>query len=134
MAMFGNLELQVRSINYREGLLISFANHPPSIHVPAQSCQSPSQEHSNFKNIGFAMLTLFRASTGEDWQELLVLCYKGDFTWVGAVAYWFSFIGLTLFVTMNMFVMVIANYFEQAENSLDEYILLRNFRRVRACE
>ena len=99
-----------------------------------QSSQSPSQEHSNFKHIGWAMLTLFRASTGEDWQELLVLCAtKGKFGWEGAVAYWFSFIGLTLFVTMNMFVMVIANYFEQAENSLDEYILLRNFRRVRAC-
>ena len=79
------------------------------------------------------MLTLFRASTGEDWQELLVLCYEGEFGQVGAVAYWFTFVGLTLFVVMNMFVMVIANYFEQAENGLDEYMLLRNFRRVSAC-
>merc|ERR1719267_332343 len=32
--------------------------------------------HSNFGNLGFAMLTLFRISTGEDWHSLQHDCIK----------------------------------------------------------
>jgi len=57
--------------------------------------------HSNFRDLGFAMLTLFRISTGEDWHTIMHDCMV-----VTKVAplYFVTFILLIMFVLINVFV------------------------------
>ena len=40
--------------------------------------QESLDEHANFQDVGTAMLTLFRMSTGEDWQEIMHDCARQE--------------------------------------------------------
>merc|ERR1719401_1444836 len=37
--------------------------------------------HGNFRNFGWAAITLFRASTGEAWNEVMHDLWKGEMDW-----------------------------------------------------
>jgi hypothetical protein len=68
--------------------------------------------HANFDDWGSAMLVLLRTMTGEDWQELMFGCgtiAKPSAAWL----YFGSYVFLASFVTINLFVMIIADNFDQ---------------------
>ena len=57
--------------------------------------------HANFQNLGFAMITLFRISTGEDWHLIMHDCMR-----VNTIAslYFVIFVIVISFVMINVFV------------------------------
>jgi len=57
--------------------------------------------HTNFKNLGFAMLTLFRISTGEDWHTIMHDCMQVTHA---APLFFVVFILCIMFVLINVFV------------------------------
>ena len=68
--------------------------------------------HANFDDWGSAMLLLLRTMTGEDWQVVMFGCS----TLASPVAVWLffgSYVFLASFVTINLFVMIIADNFDQ---------------------
>jgi hypothetical protein len=63
-----------------------------------------TSEYSNFNNFGQAMLMLLRIATGEEWH--LIMCdYTKDS--VGMEIYFLSFVAISNFVILNLFIMVI---------------------------
>lgn len=87
-------------------------------------------ENANFDSFGNAMLTLFRMSTGEDWNGIMHHClkppdcipteYSSCYNYV-AVVYFVSFIIFGQFIMIQLFIAVILENFEQefnAENQL----------------
>jgi len=61
-------------------------------------------EYTNFNNFGMAMMTLLRIATGEDWH-LIMHDYMTDIP--ESPYYFLSFVTITTFIMMNMFIMVI---------------------------
>jgi voltage-gated sodium channel len=61
-------------------------------------------EYTNFKNFGLAMITLLRVATGEEWN---VVMYDYIDETPAAIVYFLSFVTITTFVMLNMFIMVI---------------------------
>jgi hypothetical protein len=60
--------------------------------------------YTNFNNFGQAMITLLRIATGEEWN-LIMYDY---FEEIPAAPYYFiSFVTITTFIMLNMFIMVI---------------------------
>jgi hypothetical protein len=59
------------------------------------------------------MLTLFRVATGEDWQNLMYACYEGEYGKYPAALYFLFFVFGSAFVTLNIFVAIIAENFEE---------------------
>lgn len=57
--------------------------------------------HANFENLGMAMLTLFRVSTGEDWNQIMHDCMK---EFAPAPLYFIIFNVVIGFVLINVFV------------------------------
>ncbi|EGR32725.1 hypothetical protein IMG5_072530 [Ichthyophthirius multifiliis] len=66
--------------------------------------------YNNFFNFGNAMITLFRCSTGENWQVFMFDCGKteGSFSKI----YFISFILICTFIMLNLFILIIIQYFE----------------------
>ncbi|CAB4001908.1 voltage-dependent N-type calcium channel subunit alpha-1B-like isoform X1, partial [Paramuricea clavata] len=82
-------------------------------------------KYNNFQDIARSLLLLFRSSTGENWQEIMLSCSDGAMcderanpqsktcgstTW--AIAYFCTFIFLCMFFMLNLFVAVIMDNFE----------------------
>lgn len=90
--------------------------------------------HFNFESFHSAMLTLYRMSTGEDWYVVMYDCAKV----VGkpiALLYFCSFITITSFLLMNLFIMVILQNYEDYEDKPESALMLFNkhvkwFRKV----
>jgi hypothetical protein len=75
-------------------------------------------EYVNFHDFGFALLVLLRVSTGEEWNLILFDCVKA----VGypvSVPYFVSFVMITTFILLNLFVMVVLQEYENVENNPD---------------
>ena len=61
--------------------------------------------HANFQNLGMAILTLFRVSTGEDWHNIMHDCMDHDGSGSGATPlYFLVFNIMIMFVLINVFV------------------------------
>jgi hypothetical protein len=60
-------------------------------------------DYTNFKNFGQAMISLIRISTGEEWNVIMYDLEDGPI----APIYFISFVVITSFVMLNMFIMVI---------------------------
>jgi hypothetical protein len=60
-------------------------------------------DYTNFKNFGQAMISLIRISTGEEWNIIMYDLADGPI----APIYFISFVVITSFVMLNMFIMVI---------------------------
>ena len=68
--------------------------------------------HANFHTIGVALLTLFRAVTGETWNGIMHECFASDAAW--AVLYFVPFNLIGSFVLLNLVVAVILENFGTA--------------------
>eukprot|EP00939_MAST-03C_sp_MAST-3C-sp1_P002275 g2275.t1 len=75
--------------------------------------------HSSFRDFPNAMLTLFRVSTGEDWQNLMYASYDGDFGKYGSSVYFVTFVFVAAFIILNLFVMIISDNFEKGDDGDD---------------
>eukprot|EP01050_Picozoa_sp_SAG11_P014953 SAG11_NODE_1893_length_4102_cov_4.762678_1_plen_891_part_00 len=92
-------------------------------------------EYNNFENWGAAMVTLFRVSTGEEWQELAFQCAKGPNGYWVAIIYFLVFVWISCMVVLNIFVMVISAGMEENNTNTRKtlakdltHILAREFR------
>eukprot|EP00761_Pharyngomonas_kirbyi_P014924 gb/GECH01014955.1/.p1 GENE.gb/GECH01014955.1/~~gb/GECH01014955.1/.p1 ORF type:complete len:1446 (+),score=208.71 gb/GECH01014955.1/:1-4338(+) len=83
-------------------------------------------KHANFENIGYALLTLFRATTGEDWNGIMYECEVQEpncsdklgncgSPWMSQI-YWISFTIIGMYVLLNLFVAVILENFSTVTN------------------
>ena len=70
----------------------------------------PLNKYRNFGSFGVALVTLFKAATGENWQNIMAACYE-EKTWL-AIPYFVTFIILTTFLMVNLFIAVIMDNFE----------------------
>ncbi|CDW88937.1 cation channel family protein [Stylonychia lemnae] len=77
-------------------------------------------EYKNFKNFGLAMLTLFRISTGEDWNNVMYdtmnpknCAFKTDCVSSFAPIYFISFVLICSYVMLNLFVLIILQQFDK---------------------
>lgn len=66
-------------------------------------------KHVNFKTFYNAIITLWRACTGESWNAIMHECFK-EKGWL-AVIFWVTFQLLTFFIFMNVFIAVIYENF-----------------------
>ena len=96
--------------------------------------------HANFRNFGMSLLTLFRCSTGEDWQDIMydIIAKRPD----GAVSliwslqahiYFVVFEFFSSFIVLNLFVMIITENFDYSNaesRSLMSEIELYKFREL----
>ena len=64
----------------------------------------------NFKSFYIAMMTLFRASTGESWNGIMHDCYASEN--IIAVFFWTAFQLMSFFIFMNVFIAVIGESFD----------------------
>ncbi|OMJ71655.1 hypothetical protein SteCoe_30075 [Stentor coeruleus] len=71
---------------------------------------------TNFNNFGNAMILLLRCSTGEDWFNIMYDCNKAQDMAVCAV-FFISFITITTFIMLNLFIMVIIQNYEEHEGN-----------------
>lgn len=65
---------------------------------------------NNFSNFNYAMVLLFRCSTGESWWSFMFDTYKSN---PYAPLYWIPFIVICNFIMMNLFILVILDEFEK---------------------
>mmetsp|Transcript_14909 Transcript_14909/g.2496 ORF Transcript_14909/g.2496 Transcript_14909/m.2496 type:complete len:120 (+) Transcript_14909:1269-1628(+) len=96
-------------------------------------------QHANFESFYNSVLTLFRASTGESWNGLMLDCFgyecSGSSEKCGnpiyALVFWLSYTALATFVFINIFIAVILEKFESAEDEelgvnktdIDNYVI-----------
>jgi len=66
---------------------------------------------TNFENFGMAMLALFRISTGENWHLMMFQTIKSEGNYT-PVIYYISFIVITSFVMLNLFIMIFIQSYE----------------------
>ena len=83
--------------------------------------------HANFSSFGYAMLLLFRLSTGEEWQCIMADCRRvsppycseqmGDCpnSWF-AVIYFVTFICIVMFVVLNLLIAIILSGYDKVLN------------------
>ena len=66
----------------------------------------------HWRNIGIALLTLFRVATLEDWTDVM---YKGmelsSYSWI----FFVSFVVLGTFVVINLFIAIVINNLDEAK-------------------
>ena len=67
-------------------------------------------DNVNFKSFYIAMMTLFRASTGESWNGIMHDCFEGE--GMMAVIFWIAFQLMSFFIFMNVFIAVIGESFD----------------------
>lgn len=65
---------------------------------------------NNFSNFNYAMVLLFRCSTGESWWSFMFDTYRAN---PYAPLYWIPFIVICNFIMMNLFILVILDEFEK---------------------
>lgn len=70
------------------------------------------REHANFSNVFISLLTLFRMSTGEGWNEIMNDAMRAN--WLYALLF-VAFITTSTFVMLNMFIMIILDNYDNAE-------------------
>ena len=70
-------------------------------------------EYTNFSNFGMAMIALLRISTGEEWNIIMYDFHEG---WIAPI-YFISFVTITSFVMLNMFIMVILQQYDEHHKS-----------------
>jgi cell division protein FtsB len=63
------------------------------------------------------MMLLIRASTGENWNYIMIDCYNSN--GIIAIFYWVMFVIITTFVFLNIFVAVIYEAFNDIKSSED---------------
>lgn len=73
---------------------------------------------ANFETFYMAVVTLFRASTGESWNGIMHDCSSGGKT-VLSVIFWISFVLMAFFIFMNVFIAVIYENFNDIMSSED---------------
>ena len=95
--------------------------------------------HANFGNFPVAMMTLFRCSTGENWNDIMRDCMKQDDPcnanpWqLGCVnyfmspAYFVSFMLFGSFVMLNLFIAVILDAFDTMLHQEEGAVTARDF-------
>ena len=88
-------------------------------------CQEFLSDHANFDTFGTALLTLFRATTGESYNGLMHDCMRlpnefcpepagpGSCGSLWAVPYWLSFVVISQFTVMNLVIAAVLNEFAQ---------------------
>lgn len=86
-------------------------------------------QHNNFESFGAAMLTLFRVSTGEDWQLLAFQAANGPNGYTVAILYFVIFQWVAAMVILNIFVMVIAAGMEE-NNDNDKKSLAKDLTAI----
>lgn len=72
--------------------------------------------YTNFHDFGNAMIILFRCSTGEDWYNIMNDCTQAQHLATCAV-FFISFITITTFIMLNLFIMVIIQNYEEHEGN-----------------
>jgi hypothetical protein len=77
--------------------------------------------YTNFKNFHMAMIALFRISTGEEWNSIMYDCEESNGYIVSAV-YFGSFVTITTFIMLNMFIMIIVQEYENYESDAENII------------
>lgn len=79
-------------------------------------------ENVNFRSFYMAMLTLWRAATGESWNGIMHECYYG---YGGiAIGFWLLFQLVAFFIFMNVFIAVIGESFNDNQATEDENDIL----------
>ena len=73
--------------------------------------------NTNFRSLYISFMSLFRCSTGENWNAIMHECI--DQTGNIAIVYWLSFQFITYFIFMNVFVAVIYESFVSIQASED---------------
>lgn len=80
--------------------------------VPLED-ESGIDRNNNFQTFPMAMLLLFRCSTGENWQLMMMTCSNSDVSFAdAAIPYFITFNILCGFMIVNLFVAVICDNFE----------------------
>jgi hypothetical protein len=79
-------------------------------------------ENVSFTTFYLAMMTLWRASTGESWNGIMHDCFNS--TGIIAVFYWLMFQLIAFFVFMNVFIAVIGESFNDNQATEDENDIL----------
>jgi hypothetical protein len=79
-------------------------------------------EDVNFRSFYIAMMTLWRASTGESWNGIMHDCQNSE--GVIAVAFWVAYQLMTFFIFMNVFIAVIGESFNDNQATEDENDIL----------
>eukprot|EP01062_Namystynia_karyoxenos_P009751 TRINITY_DN13451_c0_g1_i2.p1 TRINITY_DN13451_c0_g1~~TRINITY_DN13451_c0_g1_i2.p1 ORF type:complete len:3365 (+),score=976.18 TRINITY_DN13451_c0_g1_i2:103-10197(+) len=92
----------------------------------------PNNDHiefSNFRNLGYAMVTLFEISTTEGWLEIMEWCsieppecneaLDECGSHLLARLYFIIFLVLSGFIIINLFVAIVIEYFDQAKRYQD---------------
>ncbi|KAL4505974.1 hypothetical protein ABPG72_013735 [Tetrahymena utriculariae] len=76
-------------------------------------------KYNNFENFGNAMITLFRCSTGENWYQFMFDCGKTSDCVEGkdcgspfSTLFFISFVLICSFIMLNLFILIIIQYFE----------------------
>ena len=73
-------------------------------------------DYVNFSNFDMALLVLFRSATGETWYLIMYDCSQK----LGQVAsniYFCSFVGITTFIMLNLFTMVILQHYDDYQSN-----------------
>ena len=91
-------------------------------------------EYSNFKNFGEALIVLLKLSTGDSWSSLMYECARQKGGLLSA-AYFGSFVILTSFIMLNLFIMVILQSYEDHKTEAYKSIVrfqdhIKNFKKV----
>jgi len=79
-------------------------------------------KNTNFRSFYLSMSTLWRACTGESWNDIFHACYQEQ--GLIAVCYWLAFQLFTFFIFMNVFIAVIYENFSDIQASEDENDIL----------
>lgn len=82
-------------------------------------------EYFNFVNFHSAMVTLYRISTGEDWYLIMYDCARVNGKTI-SLLYFCSFVTITTFLLLNLFIMVILQNYEDYEKNPESPLTLFN--------
>lgn len=99
----------------------TLASDPTSNTTVLITGQGGLDMHSNFESWGNAMLVLIRTLTGEDWQVIMFDCsHSGVVNPTVVWVYFVSYVFFASFVVINLFVMIIADNFNQESKAPTE--------------
>ena len=75
-------------------------------------------EYTNFDNFGMAVLALFRVATGENWHHVMFDTMKHR-SYSVCLIYFLSFVVMTSFIMLNIFLMVVVQSYEDYKTNPD---------------
>jgi hypothetical protein len=81
--------------------------------------------YTNFRNFGWAMITLFRSATGENWYLIMYDC-SVNIGKVGSFLYFCTFITNTSFIMFNLFIMVILQNYDDYQSNPQSVLKIFN--------